>query len=184
MASSVKIKGMAELQQFLDQFAPKLQNNVLRGALRAGATVIAEEARANVPLGAPSTYGTERYGDYAGALRDSIRTGSRMKNGRPVGYVKAGGRSKGADVFYAHIVEYTGAAAHGLGLKYGGLRKIAFGGKVRNSIWHPGITPRPFLRPALDAKRDDAVAAVAQYIKDRLSINSLETPDAAADIED
>lgn len=176
MASTVQVKGLAELERFLDQLAPKLQNNVARGGLRAGAAVIAEEAKANCPEGPASTRGMERYGDYPGALRDSIRTGSRMQSGRPVGYVKAGGKVKGASAFYAHIVEY-GAAAHGIGRKYGGLKAVAFGGMVRNSVWHPGMQPKPFLRPAFDAKAQEAVIAVGNYIKARLESNSLDVAD-------
>lgn len=46
----VQIHGLAELQRTLDQLPAKIEANVLRGALRAGANVIANEARRLVPV--------------------------------------------------------------------------------------------------------------------------------------
>ena len=176
MASTVNVTGLAELKQFLDTLAPRIQMNIARSALRAGAKVIADEARLICPDGPASDEGVKLYGGHPGALRDSIRTGSRSKNGVAIGYVKAGGKSKGVDVFYAHMVEF-GTAAHGIGLKYGGLKKIAFGGKVFNSVWHPGMTPKPFLRPAFDAKAQEAVIAVGEQIRARLESGGLDVAD-------
>lgn len=179
MASKVFVKGLSELQVFLNQLAPKIQMNIARGALRAGAKVIAEEAKAICPIGPPSTEGSKLYGGREGALRDSIRIGSRMENGKAIGYVKAGsikGKIKGANVFYAHMVEF-GAVAHGMGKKNAGLRVLKFNDAFRNSVWHPGMAAKPFMRPALDAKAQDAVLAVGEYIKKRLDAGGLDVAD-------
>jgi len=57
------------------------------------------------------------------------------------------------------------------------LKKIAFGGKVFNSVWHPGMTPKPFLRPAFDAKAQEAVIAVGEQIRARLESGGLDVAD-------
>ncbi|MTV59152.1 hypothetical protein GM547_13990, partial [Streptococcus pneumoniae] len=48
--SNVHIKGGAELNKFLQQLPAKIEQSVLRGALRAGANVVMAEAKANVPV--------------------------------------------------------------------------------------------------------------------------------------
>ena len=58
MSGEVRIKGLRELNSFLQQLPPKMEKNVLRGALRAGARVVAEEAR----LRAPEKTGLLRHG--------------------------------------------------------------------------------------------------------------------------
>ena len=160
MATDIKVKGLAELQQYLNSLSPKLESNVIRGALRAAAKHIAEAARKNAPVGEPSELAKRRYKVYAGALRDSIRVGARIdrRNGQVVAYIRAGGRIKknGAIPFYAHFLEY-GVRPHSL----------TKGGKGDNN--HPGISPRPYMRPALDAEAKNAVIAAGEYIKKRLS---------------
>lgn len=85
--------------------------------------------------------------------------------------VKAGGRTaKGGDVFYAHIIEFTGARPHTIpALSSLGKIFLNIFGNVRTSVAHPGMKPRPFLRPALDSQAQNAVMMAAEYMKWRLS---------------
>ena len=53
--SDIKVKGLSDLQKFMDTLAPKLEANVMRGALRSGSKLIMEQAKANVPVGATAT---------------------------------------------------------------------------------------------------------------------------------
>lgn len=131
----------------------KIEKNIMRGAMRAGAKVVLEQAKVNVPVAAPSDRNRERYGGYAGALRDSLRVGTRARKGRVTSYVRAGGTKtkSGADVYYAHWVEY-GTKPHSNGKR--GM--------------HPGARPHPFLRPAADTAQGEAVVAVGKYIYRRL----------------
>lgn len=131
----------------------KIERNIMRGAMRAGANVILEQAKANVPTAEPSDRNRERYGGYAGALRDSLRVTGRSRKGRVMARVVAGGKKTrgGAAVYYAHWVEY-GTKPHSNG---------------RRGM-HPGARPHPFLRPAADAKQADAVVAVGKYVYRRL----------------
>ena len=46
--TDIKVKGLEELQKFLDQLPAKMEANVLRGSLRSGAKVIANAAKSNV----------------------------------------------------------------------------------------------------------------------------------------
>lgn len=156
--SNINIKGLSELQRFLDALPAKIETNIIRGALRAGAREIMNEARLNAPIGEPSESGIKKYNLYPGALRDSIRLSVRLdrRNNQVVASVKAGGKVKktGANVYYAHMVEF--------GTRHHSLRK---GGDAT----HPGVSPRPFMRPALDAKAGQSVVAAGEYIKKRLA---------------
>jgi HK97 gp10 family phage protein len=153
MASDVHITGLKELHALLQALPVKIEKNIMRAAMRQGAKVIAEQARANVPVAAPSDRNRERYGGYAGALRDSIRVGGRSRRGRVTAYIRAGGTKTkgGADVFYARWVEY-GTKPHANGRRG----------------FHPGARPHPFLRPAADTAQGEAVVAVGKWIYRRL----------------
>lgn len=126
----------------------------MRAALATGARVVRDAARANCPIAEPSRTNAKYYGGYPGALRDSIRSGSqvRARKGKVVAYIRAGGHSRGkvADTYYAKFVEY-GTMPHDNG-----------------HFMHPGATPHPFMRPALDAESEHALAVIANFIKQRL----------------
>ena len=147
---NIHFKGMSDLSEFLDTLAPKLQANVMRAALSQGAKIVRDAAVANCPVGPPGRKNARIYGGYAGALRDSIRYGSqiRARNGKVIAYVRAGGHVKGkkANTYYAKFVEY-GTMPHGN---------------------HPGTSPHPYMRPALDAESEHALAVIANFIKNRL----------------
>jgi len=168
--TNIKVKGLAELQTFLDQLPAKMEANVLRGALRAGAKPILGAAKSAAPVGEPSETNRKRYKLYAGALKDSIRISGRIdkRNGNVTASVKAGGKTKsGADVFYAHMVEF-GTKPHVIG-----------------DGTHPGVQAKPFMRPALDAQSGAAIVAVGEYIKKRLATkNGLDTADIEIEIEE
>ena len=166
--TTIKVTGLAELQALLDTLPDKLELNVMRGALRAGAKLIMQEAVANVPVGATSTGNADKYGGYAGALRDSIHIGTKLSRPYVIARVVVGGKMKnGADVWYAHIIEFTGAVPHTISAR--GKAALSIGGLLFQSVHHPGMKAHPFLRPALDAKAQAAVIASAEYMKMRLA---------------
>jgi HK97 gp10 family phage protein len=162
MDDTIRIRGGKELGQFLQSLPLKIEKNIMRAALRAGAGVIAKEAKKNVPI---------KYGK----LKKSIRTGSNAKKGHVEAYLLAGGRSskagKDKSAFYATFVEF-GTAAHIIKGKDGGmLRFVAKDGKTIKTpqVSHPGAVAKPYMRPALDSKANEAVDAVAQKIRERLT---------------
>lgn len=161
MMSEIHVRGLADLQKFLDQLPAKLETNVMRGALRAGANVIKNEAKQNAPV-------------QDGDLKASIRVSARIdrQRGAVVASVKAGDKK----AWYAHIIEFTGAKAHKIYARKGSA--LAFAGGRYSSVNHPGMQARPFLRPALDARAQDAVVAAGNYIKQRLqNKHGLDTSD-------
>jgi len=154
VSSEVKIKGLSELNKFLQTMPVKMEANVIRAALRVGAKVIKEAAERNVPVSPPSRKNAAQYNAYAGALRDSLRYGARvnLRKGKVIAYVRAGGKSKKNPnpVFWAKWAEY-GTKAHD------------------NGNWmHPGADPSPYMRPALNAESQHALLVIANFIKMRL----------------
>ena len=173
----IHIKGLAELQKFMEQLPAKLEANVMRGALRAGAQVIRAAAMTNVHK-------------VSGALAMTIRVGARIdrKGGKVTAYVRAGDKQ---GIFYANMVEF-GTKAHFISVQESekpiNIRQSIRQGRVirasmttvnRNvlkignkfvgpTVWHPGAKPHPFMRPALDSQASNAVNAAAEYIRRRL----------------
>lgn len=171
------VKGLSDLQKFLDQLPVKMEKNVMRGAMRAGMKHVETQAKSNAPVGKPNSVNARLYGGYAGALRDSIRLGTSARGGKVTAYVRAGGKNKRsrADVFYAHFVEF-GTRAHTIAAK--GKGWLAFAGVFVKKVSHPGTAPKPFMRPALDSQATTALNTMAVYIRDRLaSKHGLDTAD-------
>lgn len=164
MADLVHVKGLADLQKFLDQLPAKMEKNVVRGALRAAAKVVLPVAKANIHSVS---------GDLAASLK--IRTGGRGGRVSALVYTR---------VFYAPMVEW-GTRPHTITAK--NRRGLSFGGLFFQSVHHPGISPygaksaigpHAFMRPALDTQAGAAVVAAGEYVKKRLATKQgLDTAD-------
>ena len=74
-----RLKGGPELLQLLDQLPKNLERNVIRGGLRAGAKVIQQQAKANVPV-------------KTGQLKRAIGIGTRTDGAKLSSYVKLRGK--------------------------------------------------------------------------------------------
>lgn len=197
MSDVIQVRGLSELQRFLDQLPAKMERNVLRGALRAGARLVQKAARANVPVSPPNARNARRYNLYAGALRDTLRVSAQARGGQVTASVKAGGKTKGgAVVYYARWVEY-GTRSHWISVGDGGPSAATANrwerrGRLRigenfvgSSVVHPGAQARPYLRPALDSQATAAVVAVGEYIKGRLAMRyGLDTADVVIEAEE
>ena len=92
--TDIAISGLKELDAALQDLPAKIEKNVLRGAMRAGAKVMLDAARQQVPV-------------KTGALRDSLTLKSGYQRGRVTGTVRAGN----SKAYYAHMVE-LGTARH------------------------------------------------------------------------
>lgn len=160
------IKGWPELQKALDEFPQKLLKSTMRKALYAGAKVIALEARQLCPVAEPSNVASVKYGAKTGTLKKSIRYGSTVDKSRMVvvGYVKAGPRNdQDLAPYYGLWVEY-GTAAHFIRHRKT-TKALSFpAGGFASQVSHPGATPRPFMRPALDSKALEAIEAVRAVV--------------------
>lgn len=175
---SVRINGGKELDAFLAKFPADLQRKVLRNALRRGANVIRDDARQRIPR-------------KSGVTAKAIKSGTRVDNGIPKGRVRMRGRKS----FLGYLLEF-GVAAHYLGGGDSGLSARKLTQRVRaagamkigenfvtGAILHPGFAPKPFMRPALEAKAAEAVQAVGNYISTWLQVGTLKAPPIEAEDE-
>lgn len=176
MGSSFQhVQGFKELDNRLKALPLRLQKNVLRGGLRAGAAAMQKIVRSNTPVGAANEENVRLYGGYEGALRDSVRIATGVEADRIYAIVSVGGESKkGADVFYAHMVEW-GTAKHlikpatkeALQIADNGAGFSADGLFFANAE-HPGTKPTFFMTRSFDEGVPAFVAAVKKYIDTRI----------------
>ena len=155
--TDIEVKGLSDLQKLLDELPARIEANVVRGGLRAAAKVIRDEARRLCPVGENLPKGHK-----SGALRDSIRVSMSSKHGAITASIKAGGKN---NVYYAHMVEY--GTAHHL-IKPRNRKSLFIAGLFKEVIDHPGAQKKPFMRPALDSKVDEAIRTFAEYVRNRL----------------
>jgi HK97 gp10 family phage protein len=159
MEDSVHVKGLSDLNRFLEQLTPKVEANVMRGALRAGMNVIKPIAQANIH-------------SVSGKLAKGLRVGTRRSGGT----VTARLRATGPHARVAHLVEY-GTRLHSILAKPSGwlvFRGLNYGPPwwrptFTKEVLHPGTRPNPFMRPALDGQAQAATIAAGEYIKRRLA---------------
>ena len=182
MSETVIIKGLQELQAALDKLPAKIEANIVRGALRAGAKVIEAQARAIAPVAAPTAENARLYGGRPGLLRDSIRVSVNLVRGRVTAAIKAGGRGrKGqASAYYARWVE-LGTKPHRIVAGPGKLLPV--GGGVK-SVMHPGASKKGFLRPAMDSHGRAALETMREYIRTRLrNKHGLDVPGPGSNLD-
>jgi HK97 gp10 family phage protein len=187
---TINVKGLADLQKFLDQLPAKMEANVIRGALRAGMKVVKNKAAINID-------------SQSGELASGLRIYTRLRDG----VVRSVLATSGYHGYIAMWVEY-GTRPHLIKVR-DDEKKINYrlsrkrGEKVLESmttinrrvlqignnfvgpvISHPGAKPHPFLRPALDSEGQKAVIAAAEYIKMRLGKkHGLDTSDVVFEAE-
>jgi len=150
------IAGGRELDAFLQQLPVKVERNILRAALRAGANEFKEEAKMRVPVD-------------EGDLKASIRVTTRTKKGTVYASLKVGGKRAP----HAHLVEF-GTKAHKIKAKKQGA--LSFNGVAVREVDHPGAQAKPFMRPAADSRPPQAVTAVAAKIRERLTKENINVP--------
>lgn len=155
--SQENIAGGAALDALLRTLPVKVETNIMRSALRAGARVYLDQVKENIPV-------------EHGYLRQSARiTTRKSREGQVSASVKVGNHL----AFYAHMVEF-GTRAHIIKAKPGGAMNV--NGSEVKTVNHPGGRPHPFMRPAADAKFGAAVAAVQAQIRKRLTKEGLDVP--------
>lgn len=155
MSDLVNVKGLAELQKFLDQLTPKIEANIMRGALRAGMNTVKPLAQARIH-------------SVSGELARGLKVGTRRRGSVVTANLKATGPHR----FVAHLVEF-GTKPHNISARVESW--LSFGGIFAKSVAHPGARPKPFMRPALDGQAQAAVVAAGEYIKKRLTKAGLDT---------
>lgn len=161
------VPGFNDLMTAMDALPAKLQNNVVRGAMRAGAKVQMASAQA----GCPEDPGSKNPGALKASMR--ITTGLSARLGAWA-KVHVGGKKAAPGCPNPWWVEF-GTAAHLIMAAAG--KAMAFGSTVASVIHHPGAQRKPFMRPALDGSAHDALNAAAAYMRGRMTKAGIELPD-------
>ena len=178
MTDGVEIKGLSELQKFLDLLPAKVEANIMRGALRAALVVVKRSAQEKAPKN-------------TGSMAANLKISTKIRDG----VVRSSLAAKGFDGYKAMWAEF-GTKPHFISVsdenknfnaKRGRLESVSsvnrrflvIGGQiVGNSVSHPGSRAQSFMRPALDENTERAVVAAGEYIKKRLaSKHGLDTQD-------
>lgn len=150
------IVGGAQLDAFLKSLPAKIEQNIMRSALRAGANEFKEEIKAKIPV-------------RRGKLLRSVRVTTSAKRGKVKASIKVGGKKAP----HANLVEF-GTRPHKIKPKKA--KALALLGMVVSEIDHPGARPHPFMRPAFDAKDQAAITAVGMQIRKRLTLQGINSP--------
>lgn len=180
--SNVTITGLKELNDLLKALPARIEGNIMRGAMRAGQTVLADAMRENL-----SSNGHVK----TGALYRSIKITYRKKSETQYGWMRSRLTAGDKTAYYARMVEF-GTAAHYISVKKAlrpgkmtrrGMKKFSISTinrmvkrgslKIGNqfvggSVDHPGMNPIPFMRNAFDSHHMAAIDAFANYVRTRL----------------
>ena len=167
------------VRRYLQQQFAQIIEDVLPGATRVGAKVIAEEAQ-NL-LG-------DRRAEAAGGVEVLIADSVKVRTRKRGGVVVARIMLQGPGAYVGRWLEY-GTSPHFIsvdderrqGMTARRINKrikegdsalkstlIINGKPVGATVFHPGATAHPFLRPALDTKIVEATSAAQSYIDRRV----------------
>lgn len=149
MSDEQNVKGLSDLQRFLDTFPVKVEKNVMRGAMRAGMKVVQPAAKDGI-------------NSVSSLLADGLKVSTVSRGSMVIARLRATGKHGSL----AHLVEF-GTAAHLIASKLG--KYLAFSGTFIKAVKHPGARAKAFMRPALDSNSGAAVVASGNYIKNRLA---------------
>ena len=166
--SQTQISGLKELDDLLKGLPAIIEGRIMRGALRSGQQVLATAAK-NI---------LRQNGSIdSGALERSIRVRFKRKSEK-FGWVRSYVIAGDKEAYYSHIIEFGSASFYtGNGETVGGPYTIKgkkgkslliAGGNPVKSIVHPGVRPKPFMRPAFDMYSDASIDAVVNYLEQRI----------------
>lgn len=169
-----QISGFDRVEALLRQLPAKVARKEIVSGLRKGAKVIADDARSRAPVYA----GKERPDRKPGQLRDSIKVRSARARSGSVGVnvITSEGWFIG-DEFYGAFVEF----GHGIGRRSAEIVQLQRATlKARKKKDEKAISkasealsradsrarvrPHPFMRPAFDARKNDAIAIINREI--------------------
>ena len=153
-------RGGTAVRRFIKQLPDELERKVLRGAARAGGKIILAEAKER---------SISSDVDEALVLRSKVESGLITVT---IGIRKGWGRAiarwleYGTDAHFISIAKDERGGKSVAKINATDKRTMIIGGKfVGDTVFHPGAKPHPFLRPSLDIKGAEAVAAAQSYLK-------------------
>lgn len=140
------VKGLDELMRNFDKFSKAAQGRTVSTAVQAGALLIENGAKAKAAY-------------LTGTLRRDIHT--EMEKETPTEATAL----VGTNLEYAPHVEF-GTKAHDILPK--NKRALYWPGARHpvKKVRHPGTSPQPFLRPAYDEKKDEAIREMGEAFMD------------------
>jgi HK97 gp10 family phage protein len=180
MDVKVKVDGLKELERALRNLPDNVAKNGLRSSVRAGAKVIVDEAKVRAPVYSGKV---GKNHPPAGTLRRSIimkhiREASgrerqtffvTVRSGKK--YRKQGKKGNlSQDAFYWKFIEfgyYAGGSKKGM--TYRGARKARREGSLEGARFIPA---KPFIRPAFEARKTDALNAIKNQLSQRIEEES------------
>ncbi|QEH81187.1 HK97 gp10 family phage protein [Sphingomonas sp. C8-2] len=167
-------RGRADVKRFILEQTPQDLRKVLIGAGRAGGNVVADDARERCK---------------SNRVRNSIKVKVKAGDSKVVtsiqtsgpGSAEAGWLEYGTEAHFISVddsqrggrsirkINEADKAARRAG-KIGGAESLVINGQfVGDTVRHPGARPEPFLRPALDTKENEAVAAAQAHINNHVT---------------
>lgn len=166
----VKVTGKAAVSRYMSALPGRI-DRVLRGAARAGAAIVADEVKLRAD--ADET----REGVIIRSKRDGDRIIVRISVKRGWGLTLGIWQEWGTA---GHFITVDDRQRDGMSVnRINKLQKagsLVIGGQfVGSTVWHPGARANPFMRPALDLKGAEAIAAAQNYITAKLKGGA--TPD-------
>lgn len=171
-----KVRGRQGVKAFMAALPKEIEEKLLRPAAKRGAKVIAEEAalRSESHEVAEAITVKSKKGDGRIVVTISVKPGWTysvgvwLEWGTSPHFISVDeSQRKGRSVARINRLANEDRSSHSL----------VIGGKfVGQTVFHPGARPHPFLRPALDAKGRDAVAAAQAYINSRIGPHGITGP--------
>lgn len=174
----VKVTGRDEVRRYFQQ-APEALSKILKGAARTGGQVIADEAEARCTSKKVGAAIVNRARNRDGVFARLITI--------PEGWERSVGiwLEYGTDPHFISVAD-SQREGRGIGRINQQVREaegdgslVINGNFVGGTVFHPGARPFPFMRPALDTKEREAVAAAQGYINAQITRHGLNVPDVS-----
>ena len=166
-AANFAMIGMEDILKRLERLEPKKQRQALKRAVGKAGNEIVKDARKRVPVGLGllkiSLGRKDKIYRKNNTAVSVIGARTRFK-GKKAENIRAGGgrASKARPANYAHLVEF-GTSPHAISSPGGFL---SFAGIITRKVDHPGGRPKPFLRPAFESQKMQALSVAAKSLED------------------
>lgn len=178
LSSDSVVLGLADVRRKMLSLPKRIGTNVVRRGLLAGAGVIRDEARRLAPQAGTDSPGGgyPRTGSLSKAIKSESRGVFKSKGGVPTEHlavviIDKNKRKRGkSSRSYAHLVEF-GTRPHAVGK--GSILEVFARSKAKKKqvgAMHPGSPPQPFMRPAFDSKKFEAVRTIADVTRRELGV--------------
>lgn len=187
--SEFAVKGLKDVLATLEALPQRLQTQAIRSGLTAAAAVVRDEARLRAPKrtgkmarsirsGSPRRQQDGNFSISVSLKGDHAFLGFFHEYGVSPHFIKPGDSGKSAKLL-------TRAAKRGDVTGDVSTRKLKIGNQfISGTVMHPGHGARPFLRPALDTKAQEAILAfrdkIIAVVEKKTGYNMAVTFDEAA----